>query len=92
MSATASARAGPYTVAVIAMKSRLPVALLFAVLAKTQPANERDPTLRNRYAGKCFRCGADVPSGKGYFQRMLGRWVVRCMACVGKGNEPEKQS
>ena len=47
---------------------------------------------RNKFAGKCFRCGADVPAGAGYFQRMFGRWVVRCMMCVGKGNEPVKQS
>lgn len=43
--------------------------------------------MRNRYAGDCFRCGAHVAVGAGFFQRMLGKWVVRCRACVGKGNE-----
>lgn len=43
--------------------------------------------MRNRYAGECVRCGVHVPTGAGYFQRMMaGRWVVRCLACVGKDN------
>jgi DNA-directed RNA polymerase subunit RPC12/RpoP len=45
--------------------------------------------MRNKYPGVCFRCGAHVASGSGHFQREAGRWLIRCKACVGKGNEPE---
>jgi hypothetical protein len=35
-------------------------------------------------------CGEHVPERAGYFQRLDGRWVVRCQKCVGKGNDPDK--
>lgn len=44
--------------------------------------------MRNKYAGKCFICGANVPVGAGFFQRHFGKWVCRCQSCVGKGNTP----
>lgn len=44
--------------------------------------------MRNRYPGSCLRCAAPVAAGEGYFQRDKGRWLVRCVACVGMGNEP----
>lgn len=46
--------------------------------------------MRNKYPGVCFRCGSAVPAGKGHFQREKGRWLIRCLPCVGKGNEPVK--
>lgn len=42
--------------------------------------------MRNKFPGLCFRCGDAVPAGRGHFQRLAGRWVVRCLKCVGKGN------
>jgi hypothetical protein len=45
--------------------------------------------MRNRFAGRCFRCGCEVKAGEGHFQRDSGKWLVRCKSCVGKGNEPE---
>jgi DNA-directed RNA polymerase subunit RPC12/RpoP len=49
--------------------------------------------MRNRYAGKCLRCGKPVGIGEGFFQKgeVLG-WLVRCKNCVGKGNKPIKVS
>lgn len=38
--------------------------------------------MRNKYPGCCNDCGCHVPSTAGYFQRQLGRWIVRCIACV----------
>lgn len=46
--------------------------------------------MRNRYPGNCFMCDEHVPAHAGYFQRLAGRWVVRCRKCVGKGNDPDK--
>lgn len=46
--------------------------------------------MRNRYAGHCLRCQKLVQPGEGYFQRLTGRgWLVRCIACVGKGNKSD---
>lgn len=44
--------------------------------------------MRNKYAGDCLRCHCTVEAGAGYFQRVGGRWRVRCRPCVGKGNDP----
>ena len=54
--------------------------------------------MRNKYPGFCFRCGKEVPAGAGFFQRNTGAdaprpdikriWLIRCVGCVGKGNEP----
>ena len=46
--------------------------------------------MRNRYPGDCFMCGEHVDEHEGYFQRLRGRWVIRCPKCVGKGNDPDK--
>ncbi len=48
--------------------------------------------MRNKFDGVCFICGCSVPAGQGYFQRMNGKWLVRCTACVGKGNVPKVSS
>ena len=45
--------------------------------------------MRNKYAGKCFRCQRQVEAGEGFFQRMKGRWFIRCQACVGQGSVPQ---
>ncbi len=42
--------------------------------------------MRNQYADDCFRCKKPVKEGDGFFQRLGGRWVVRCQECVGLGN------
>ena len=48
--------------------------------------------MRNKFDGKCFICGREVPAGQGYFQRntvrpdIPKRWLTRCMTCVGTGN------
>ena len=43
--------------------------------------------MRNKYAGRCIRCGAIVAKGKGYPElQSYGRWAVRCVNCVGKGH------
>jgi hypothetical protein len=42
--------------------------------------------MKNKYKGKCFKCGSEVKERQGYFQRKDGKWVVRCKNCVGKGN------
>lgn len=52
--------------------------------------------MRNQYKGKCFRCGKEVPAGAGFFQRAKivnggGTWLVRCISCVGKGNNIEQK-
>jgi hypothetical protein len=44
--------------------------------------------MRNRYPGNCLRCSKHVAAGAGFFQRVAGRWLVRCRECVGKGNAP----
>ncbi len=61
--------------------------------------------MRNRFSGVCFRCGKEVKVGEGFFQairqtpelrkKYVGRWLLRCKACVGTGNDlsqitPEK--
>ncbi len=45
--------------------------------------------MRNQYADKCFLCKRPVSAGAGFFQRLGGRWVVRCKRCVGAGNSVE---
>ena len=42
--------------------------------------------MRNKYPGTCFLCSTPVPVGEGFFQRLNGKWVCRCVNCVGKGN------
>jgi hypothetical protein len=41
--------------------------------------------MRNKYAGCCSDCRKHVGIGEGYFQRSMGRWIVRCIACVTAG-------
>ena len=48
--------------------------------------------MRNKFSGYCMVCSKYVPADTGYFQRIAGRWKVRCKACVGKGNVPEPVS
>jgi len=37
--------------------------------------------MRNRYPGKCSRCGRNVPAGAGTTQNVGGRWVVTHDEC-----------
>ncbi len=38
--------------------------------------------MRNRYAGKCYRCGKTVDVGKGHFERYNGGWLTIHAECV----------
>lgn len=40
--------------------------------------------MRNKYPGKCVRCGCEVAAGAGHPERRNGAWAVRCKPCVGK--------
>lgn len=52
--------------------------------------------MRNKYKGKCFKCGTEVKEGEGHFQAVGGMnkeqrkkyqstvWLIRCKDCVGK--------
>lgn len=50
--------------------------------------------MRNKFAGKCLKCGKQVKSGEGFFQKLtdgvkgygVKKWAVRCKQCVGTGN------
>ncbi len=51
--------------------------------------------MRNRYAGKCYRCGAVVAPGDGHFERFNGGWRTQHASCAiafrGK-TDPERAS
>ena len=60
--------------------------------------------MRNKYPGKCIRCGVKVAPGEGHFEKIdtnhlytyalfkpRGKWATRCLDCVGKGNQPLKE-
>ncbi|WP_158674526.1 hypothetical protein [Trabulsiella odontotermitis] len=38
--------------------------------------------MRNRFPGKCYRCGKLVEKGKGHFERNAGGWRVIHVECV----------
>lgn len=37
--------------------------------------------MKNRYAGKCARCGQIVPEGAGTIENINGRWIVSHTEC-----------
>lgn len=37
---------------------------------------------RNMYPGRCYKCGAYVPTGYGHFERFRGGWRVKCVKCA----------
>lgn len=41
--------------------------------------------MRNQYAGKCYKCNAEVGIGEGHFERRYGKWKTHCIPCVIKG-------
>lgn len=45
--------------------------------------------MRNRYPGKCYKCGCDVPVGFGFFERHKGHWRVQCVKCCDGRNVKE---
>lgn len=60
--------------------------------------------MRNQFKGNCFLCGKEVPPGHGFFQNKGhmskeerkqfvggGRWLIRCVDCIGKGNKIPKK-
>ncbi|PHS06389.1 MAG: hypothetical protein COA78_14320 [Blastopirellula sp.] len=53
--------------------------------------------MRNRFPGKCYRCGGHVPTGEGHFERpsrrtyeklelaaIGGRWLIQHADCAIK--------
>jgi len=38
--------------------------------------------MRNKYAGKCYRCGGVVPPGGGHFERRDGGWATQHAHCA----------
>ena len=38
--------------------------------------------MRNKYAGKCYRCGLTVEKGKGHFERFQGGWRTQHAECA----------
>jgi len=48
--------------------------------------------MRNLFPGNCLCCGVNVERQQGFFQKIpgkmrgFGRWKVRCVNCVGHGN------
>jgi hypothetical protein len=42
--------------------------------------------MRNKFPGDCVRCGKPVAAHAGHPERRDGRWRVRCLDCVGKGD------
>lgn len=38
--------------------------------------------MRNKYPGKCYRCGAGVAKGAGHFERHAGKWRTIHAQCV----------
>lgn len=56
--------------------------------------------MRNRYRGVCYKCGAVVPPGFGFFEKNHGqfrggKWRVQCVKCCDgrtvKETDPEVQ-
>lgn len=44
--------------------------------------------MRNRFSGKCLKCGKFVPVGKGHPERKQGKWYIRCLNCVNSAEKP----
>lgn len=41
--------------------------------------------MRNKFPGRCYRCGEWVPAGAGHFERVPGKgWQVQSAACAIK--------
>ena len=38
--------------------------------------------MRNKYAGKCYRCGEMVNPGDGHFERRPGGWRTQHASCA----------
>lgn len=38
--------------------------------------------MRNKYPGKCYRCGQPVGPGDGHFERITGGWRVQHAECA----------
>lgn len=46
--------------------------------------------MRNKYPGRCYRCGTNVAVGQGHFERFAGGWRTQHATCAiafrGKGD------
>lgn len=38
--------------------------------------------MRNQYPGKCYRCGCNVETGKGHFERHGQGWRLQHASCA----------
>lgn len=38
--------------------------------------------MRNKYAGICYKCGAEVAVGEGFFERHKGQWRTQHNHCL----------
>lgn len=38
--------------------------------------------MRNQYPGKCYRCGCNVETGRGIFERIGHKWALKHEDCV----------
>jgi len=38
--------------------------------------------MRNQYPGKCYRCGCNVETGKGHFERFGNGWRLQHAGCA----------
>ena len=47
--------------------------------------------MRNKYPGKCYRCGEPVGPGDGHFERHAGGWRVQHATCVKRLQPTEKK-
>ena len=46
--------------------------------------------MMNRYPGKCYWCGFNVPQNRGHFERRKGSWAVIHVACMHEQREMKK--
>lgn len=43
--------------------------------------------MRNKFPGKCYRCGTWVEKGAGHFERYMGSWRTQHAACAIKARD-----
>jgi hypothetical protein len=53
----------------------------------THPHTRKARVMRNRFEGKCYRCGETVKAGDGFFERYQGGWRAHHKICCEKASE-----
>ena len=46
---------------------------------------------RNKYEGKCYRCGETVKPGDGYYERHNGKFRVQHVKCCKEARTAQRQ-